>query len=431
MRVLSFILATSKPYQLYIGGMVVAICIISIDANVKPYLVKLLIDAATQPGSSNVAMLIVVYAVSQGALIAAWTLSDWCAIRFNTHYRASLTTTLANKLSHYSYNFFQNHLSGSIAAKINDIFTLIPGLIFTGTHKFLQFSLTAVITLILLAQIHIFFALGLLGWISMFLLLTYRKMKKVTVMTTIAAESKNRIWGHLSDYLTNMVNVRLFAAAGFELKGLKRVLQDFVQKSQAQGTFLMRFYRLQGIFVFLYSGGFLLGLLYLQKQGLITAGDFALVFMLNFNIFEKLYGLSHDLREFVANWGTVEQALFLFEAVPEIQDHPNAKPLQIHHGEISFDKVKFHYKGTTPLFQDKSIHITGGEKIGLVGYSGGGKTTFVHLILRLYDVTSGHILIDGQDIQHVTQDSLHKAISMIPQDPALFHRTIMENIRYG
>ncbi|MGV8948429.1 MAG: ABC transporter ATP-binding protein [Candidatus Paracaedibacter sp.] len=100
-------------------------------------------------------------------------------------------------------------------------------------------------------------------------------------------------------------------------------------------------------------------------------------------------------------------------------------------GEIIFKDVGFHYKGTDPLFHKKSVVIKPGKKVGLVGFSGSGKTTFVNLILRLYDVTSGQILIDGQDIRDVTQDSLHEAIGMIPQDPSLFNHTLRENIRLG
>jgi ATP-binding cassette subfamily B protein len=115
----------------------------------------------------------------------------------------------------------------------------------------------------------------------------------------------------------------------------------------------------------------------------------------------------------------------------EVQDKPNAKQLHCRKGQISFAKVKFHYKGTHPLFENKSVDINPGQKVGLVGYSGSGKTTFVNLVLRVYDVTDGAILIDGQDIRDVSQDSLHENIAMIPQDPSLFHRSLMDNIRYG
>ena len=116
---------------------------------------------------------------------------------------------------------------------------------------------------------------------------------------------------------------------------------------------------------------------------------------------------------------------------PELEDKQDAATLIVSKGQITFEGVKFHYKGTEPPFQNKSVTIEAGQKVGLVGYSGGGKSTFVNLILRLYDVTDGRILIDNQDIRDVTQDSLRSQIAMIPQDPSLFHRTLMENIRYG
>jgi ATP-binding cassette subfamily B protein len=100
-------------------------------------------------------------------------------------------------------------------------------------------------------------------------------------------------------------------------------------------------------------------------------------------------------------------------------------------GHIEFSKVKFQYHGAYSLFQNKSVTIDAGQKVGLVGYSGSGKSTFVNLILRFYDVVEGQILIDGQDISKVTQESLRRAIAMIPQDPSLFHRSLMDNIRYG
>jgi ATP-binding cassette subfamily B protein len=116
---------------------------------------------------------------------------------------------------------------------------------------------------------------------------------------------------------------------------------------------------------------------------------------------------------------------------PDIQDRRHARELVVSKGEIIFEDVQFSYQGSDPLFQNKSVKIESGQKVGLVGYSGSGKSTFVNLILRLFDVTSGQITVDGQDIRHVTQDSLRANIGMIPQDPSLFHRTLGENIRYG
>ena len=154
--------------------------------------------------------------------------------------------------------------------------------------------------------------------------------------------------------------------------------------------------------------------------------------MINFNIINTLYKLSHTLRDFIGNWGAVDQAIALLETSEMTHsDKPKATVLTCTKSKIIFDHVTFNYKGTEPLFKNKTIEIQGGQKVGLVGYSGCGKSTFVNLILRFYDVTDGAILIDGQDIRNVTQDSLRENIAMIPQDPSLFHRSLMENIRYG
>lgn len=115
----------------------------------------------------------------------------------------------------------------------------------------------------------------------------------------------------------------------------------------------------------------------------------------------------------------------------DIKDKSNASQLVVTQGRIEFSKVKFHYQGGYSLFQNKSVTIEPGQKVGLVGYSGSGKSTFVNLILRLYEVVDGQILIDGQNLAEVTQESLRQAIAMIPQDPTLFHRSLMDNIRYG
>jgi ATP-binding cassette subfamily B protein len=209
------------------------------------------------------------------------------------------------------------------------------------------------------------------------------------------------------------------------------VNQSFISKAEHQGYFLMKFYAIQGIIILIYTIGFLVGLVYLHNKGAVSPGDFALVFILNFSLFENMYHMSYQLQDFVINCGTVNQALKLLELPREIQDKPNARDLIIKKGKIIFNNVRFSYTDSKELFKNKSIILKAGQKVGLVGHSGGGKTTFCNLISRLFDITSGQILIDGQDIKGVKQDSLRRAISMIPQDPLLFHRTIKENISYG
>ena len=144
-----------------------------------------------------------------------------------------------------------------------------------------------------------------------------------------------------------------------------------------------------------------------------------------------LYHLTHDFGNFAEDLGNIEQGLNIVLSPIEIADKPNAKKLVVTSGEIVFSNVCFQYKGSSPLFNNISVAIKAGQKVGLVGYSGSGKSTFVNLILRLFDINQGRILIDNQDIGEVTQVSLRQAISMIPQDASLFHRSLLENIRYA
>lgn len=129
--------------------------------------------------------------------------------------------------------------------------------------------------------------------------------------------------------------------------------------------------------------------------------------------------------------GTVSDSLQLIRKGHDLVDKPTAKPIVITNGRIQFEQVLFEYKKNRPIFENLNLTIPAGQKVGLVGFSGSGKTTFVNLLLRFYDIQSGHINIDNQDIAKVTQDSLRSQIAMIPQDSSLFHRTLMDNIRYG
>jgi ATP-binding cassette subfamily B protein len=167
------------------------------------------------------------------------------------------------------------------------------------------------------------------------------------------------------------------------------------------------------------------------QSAMITAGDFVMILTINISIMICLWEGSREISKFAEYLGTIIQGLRVALSPIEIVDHPHASTLHVTKGEIVFDKVKFHYKGDDALFENKSVTIPASQKVGLVGYSGGGKSTFVNLILRLFDINSGRILIDGVDIKTVTQASLRQNIGMIPQDPALFHRTLMDNIRYG
>lgn len=183
--------------------------------------------------------------------------------------------------------------------------------------------------------------------------------------------------------------------------------------------------------------GFLIGIISLSafsilywSKGMISTGEVVQVLNTTYNVGMVLWVAGNMMPQFFKSVGIAEQALTLMNDPIDINDAEGARPLEVKKGEIAFDKVHFQY-GDKKLFEDKSLLIKGGEKLGLVGYSGAGKTSFINLILRFFPVSQGRITIDGQDIAYVTFDSLRHQLALIPQDPLLFHRTLEENIRYG
>ncbi|MBC85820.1 MAG: ABC transporter ATP-binding protein, partial [Bdellovibrionaceae bacterium] len=171
--------------------------------------------------------------------------------------------------------------------------------------------------------------------------------------------------------------------------------------------------------------------LVLFRDGAISVGSFAMVATLSLVIIDDSRGLSRRFLEFFEYMGNISDGVKILVKPHEIQDMENAKDLVAKDGALEFKDVCFSYAEGKSVFENLNVKIKPGEKVGLVGFSGSGKTTFVNLILRLFDIQEGQISIDDQNIQTHTQDSLRSSISMIPQDPVLFHRTLLENIRYG
>ncbi|WP_425385872.1 ABC transporter ATP-binding protein [Wolbachia endosymbiont (group A) of Barypeithes pellucidus] len=328
-------------------------------------------------------------------------------------------------------SYYQNNFSGSLANKVNDLTNYIPDIVQITVDRFISRSLALGIGIYFLWQVNIYFALLMLTWSALFVLSSLFLAKKITHLAGVWSELGSSITGKMVDIFSNIMSVRLFASQYQEKLSLQSTCSEAVkaeQKLQWLYTWIFTFYGFSFVIMQMLNLYFLVKG---REQELITTGDFAFVMTVNIAIANFLWMIAKDFSQLSKSWGRVTQALRTITSIPEVQDQPNAADLVVDKGEISFDKVQFHYKDTEPIFENKSTIIGSGQKVGLVGYSGAGKSTFVNLILRLYDIKSGKILIDGQDIRNVTQDSLHKNIGMIPQDPSLFHRTLMENIRYG
>ena len=245
------------------------------------------------------------------------------------------------------------------------------------------------------------------------------------------ADSESSISGGLVDSISNASNIMLFAKNKYEISYLDGLLNIRKENFKKEELFILIMNLIQGALIAVMLGFMIFFLLNSCKKNEVTVGDFALILGITMEIAYITWYTMSQVNEFHQAIGKCKQSLTSLILPHDIQDKENARLLLVQKGQINFLEVEFHYKGMEPLFENKSICIDGGQKLGLVGYSGGGKSTFVNLILRLYDVSCAQIQIDGQDIRNITQESLRTQIGMIPQDPTLFHRTLMENIRYG
>lgn len=333
-------------------------------------------------------------------------------------------------LSH-SHNFYQNNLSGKISKQITNLIDGITRIITFTSANFLRGVSLLTTAFITAYFVHPIFCVILLSWFICFFVFSICMSQKLVFMSEELASRESVVVGELVDSLSNQSNIRIFSRKLYE--GLRMAPFFETQKTAYTKTYLYStiLYSIQGALIAIMMAFSVFFLIYLYKKGLVTIGDFALILGLSMETGHMMWFTMFEVDEFNKASGRCKQALESLIVPIEIDDTAKASTLNCLQGKITFNQVTFHYKGTNPLFENQSIEIDAGQKVGLVGYSGGGKSTFVNLILRLHDVTDGTILIDGQDISSVTQDSLRLNIAMIAQDPSLFHRTIMENIRYG
>ena len=330
-----------------------------------------------------------------------------------------------------SPQFYQENLTGKISKQITNLADGIERITSSIVCNFIR-GIFLLLTAISAAYfVNPIFCIIIVVWFLLFATISLSMSKKLISLSDAQASSEAIVVGELIDALSNHGNVRIFSRKSYERL---RMIPFISNQQQAYSN--VYFYSLimnsiQGGLIAIMMACSCYFLVQLYGQNLVTVGDFALILGLSIDMGHVMWFIMSEIDEFNKAKGRCKQSLNSLMMPLEIMDKPTAGILCCDQGQIVFDRVKFYYNGITPLFNNNSITIKAKQKVGLVGYSGGGKTTFINLILRLYDINEGHILIDGQDIADVTQDSLRKNISMIPQDPSLFNRTIMENIRYG
>lgn len=355
----------------------------------------------------------------------------WVMMKAFPRLRLQMREAIFNYVRQHSHEYFANNFAGNIASKINDLPSGIEQLLQIFLFNFVAFGVAYIVAIIVISHVNWFFAGLLLGWSVCHLTLSCIFLKSGYQLAEVFSEASSTVTGKIVDSLTNMLNVRLFSRGEYENRYLNRFTQEEHKHYYQALWHLEKMKIFQGALGSLFILMVIFSLIYGWSHGWVTLGDFTLVGMLSFSMLGFIWFASYLLTTFVREAGKMKAALILITTPHEIKDSSNAVPLVVPQGNIQFKDVTFSYQTGKPIFDKLSVDIPAGQKIGLVGFSGSGKSTFVNLILRFYDIQSGAILIDNQSIGAVTSHSLRQKIAMIPQDPSLFHRTLMENIRYG
>ena len=331
-----------------------------------------------------------------------------------------------------SLGYFQNDFAGRIANKIMQTGSALRESVIQCIEAIWFVLIYTVSAIYLFAQADWRLAIPLVLWIASYVYALSFFVPRVKERAIANSDARSRLTGRIVDSYTNILTVKLFAHADREdayiAKGLKTWMEAF--KAQLRMITFMNgsILALNGL---LMVGTAWLGL-WLWSTGAITIGAIALSSGLIIRIVNMAGWIMWVVTGIFENVGQVAEGMETISRPHDVVDAPNAVPLAVSRGEIRFEHMRFHYGRTSGgIIEDLSLIIKPGEKVGLVGRSGAGKSTLVSVLLRFYDLEGGRILIDGQDIAKVTQDSLRAQIGMVTQDTSLLHRSVMDNILYG
>jgi ATP-binding cassette, subfamily B, multidrug efflux pump len=334
-----------------------------------------------------------------------------------------------------SLSFYQDEFAGRVAAKlmqtalaVRDTWMILADILVFVIIYFVTIALVV-------SSFHIWLLAPLMGWLAAYLLAMAYFVPRLGAVAMAQADARSMMTGRITDAYTNITTVKLFSHSRREASYVQSAMAEFLRTVYRQMRMVTVFEVVNhalSMALIASTGGVTL---WLWTHGRVGVGAVAAGTAMAL----RLNGISHwvmwEMASLFEQIGTVQDGINTLARSPSVVDRPDAQPLRVTRGDIRFERVSFTYgagsNSTRPVIDDLNLHIRPGEKIGLVGRSGAGKSTIVNLLLRFYDLHEGRVLIDGQDIALGTQDSLRAQIGMVTQDTSLLHRSVSDNIRYG
>ncbi len=334
-----------------------------------------------------------------------------------------------------SMSFYQDEFAGRVAAKVMQTALAVRDAWFVVCELIAFVVIYFVTLLVVLGNFAAWMVLPFIGWLALYMACLMYFVPRLGRVSQAQADARSLMTGRITDAYTNIATVKLFSHAGREARYARGAMEEFLGTVQTQMRLVTAFEVVNHALSVLLLVGTTGVALWLWIGGQVGVGAVAAATAMAL----RLNGISHwvmwEMATLFENIGTVQDGIVTLSRPHTVVDAPGAKPLVVTKGEVRFEQVGFAYGATGPeaknVVDKLSLHIRQGEKIGLVGRSGACKSTVVNLLLRFHDVAQGRVLIDGQDIAHVTQDSLRAQIGMVTQDTSLLHRSVRDNVLYG
>lgn len=433
--ILSFFWQHIKPYKWLYLVMLAAPIIGSFYPFAYNYAIKLFLDTMAAPRPltyQDILFPIVLFVGAQLILECVWRISSVAEWNSEPYVRRSILLKSYDYVQHHSYLFFQNNFTGTISSKLKGLLDGYDKFWAEMHHGLLSSVLKSVVGLCALFVVNFYLGVFVLIWATIYVPVMYRLSTHLNELSFVETESRHALIGQISDKISNIISLFAFASRKRELKTLDdQMSHDFIPKQVRTYKYDFKLQIIGGILYLIMFGFILFYMIHLRMTNSISIGDFAFVFGISLIVAEDIWRATTSLQDFSRAMGDLKSALSILNIPQENLDQANAQPLVIKSPTIEFKEVSFGYDGKDSVFKNLNLSVNSGEKIGLVGHSGSGKSSLINLLLRYFNNDKGEILISGQNIKDVTQDSLRENIAIIPQDTLLFHRTLMENIRYG
>jgi ATP-binding cassette subfamily B protein len=396
------------------------------------YVMKILVDAMAGPRDGSQAWWALSLFISLIAIESIlWRISGWLGCRTTVGVGVFIRLDLFRYLSGQPMRYFAENLAGSLGHRITSTAGHFGALTNTVAWRILPICIDFLGALIVFWTVdwRMMVALALAVVVIMTGLIIFGERGR-PLHRDFAAKS-NQVAGDLVDVISNMWSVKAFSARQREWLRLKNRFDGEARIHTRSWMYTEKARVLHDVALWIMAGSMLAWALSLWSRGSISPGEVVVVSALTFRILHGSRDMAMSLVDMVQQFGFIADTLAVIGQTQTVVDRPAAPALEQPRGAISLRNVSFRYGDGTYALKDLDLDIPAGQKVGIVGPSGAGKSTLVHLLQRLYDVQTGEILIDETPINAITQDSLRKALAVVPQEISLFHRSVMENIRFG